>query len=596
MAVINGNNNPNILLGTEQGDTMHALGGDDIVYGNGGNDHITGGLGDDTLYSGAGDDVVNGEAGNDRLVFSGPGDNHGDGGDGTDTIEIDLTHLGSNVHVTTTWNFYVGALTNYGFVTSDQSSSTYIDGYERLIIRSGAGDDRLNGTRGKDTIYGNDGDDSLGDSRFGGNDIFYGGRGDDYLIGNSRNDRLFGGTGDDVFEVRYTAGNKAAKCTVDGGNGQDQLRLFLGSNKDQNISFETGAKNILPDGLTIDRMESLGLWTGSGDDTLSLKITTFGSQGWSAGAGTDHATLDLSQTKGQAAFNYGYTSGLGNWTAGGEQTSISLRDIESLTLIGNDQQNNLGGGEFENLIRGGGGNDTISGGRARDQLFGEDGRDVISGADGDDLLDGGAGMDGLFAGNGNDILLGGADKDRLYGGTGDDQLDGGTENDRLHGEAGKDQLDGGAGNDHLNGGSGDDTLRGGADSDRLVGASGNDTLDGGTENDWLRGEAGEDILIGGAGRDRLVGGIGDDDLTGGLDGDWFIFRDSDGTDRILDFELGRDRIDLRRSSFEADDLIFAQKTGYVEVTFDGDTSAAGTTIQVLNVTVAELDNSANFLF
>lgn len=560
MAVINGNNDPNILQGTNQNDTMHALGGNDIVYGNDGNDLITGGLGNDILHSGNGDDVVNGEAGNDRLVFSGTGHNTGDGGDGTDTIEIDMTHLASDVQVTTTWNFHVGALNNYTIRASDQSASTRIDGYELVIIRSGAGDDRLNGTRGKDKIYGNDGDDSLGDSRFGGNDIFYGGRGDDYLIGNSRNDRLFGGSGDDTFWVRYATGSKAAKGVVNGGGGNDSLRLFLGSNRDQNIAFEAGIKNVLSDGLTVDKIEKFDLTTASGDDSLVLKVTTAAELGWSAGFGTDHATLDLSQAKGLAQFSYGHNSGSGRWMASGKETVVAVRDIEGLTLIGNDKKNVLRGGDFDNLIRGGDGDDHLSGGRAQDQLFGENGRDNLSGGWGDDLLDGGAGSDFLYGWVGNDILRGG------------------TGTDRLEGALGNDQLDGGAGTDFLFGGDGDDTL------------------DGGTEQDRLYGDAGEDTLNGGDGRDRIDGGTGADDLTGGGGADLFIFDKGDGTDRILDFALGSDQIHLRRTGFSETDMILTQQTDYVEITFAGDTSTDGTVIQVVNVTLAELDNAANFIF
>ena len=65
---------------------------------------------------------------------------------------------------------------------------------------------------------------------------------------------------------------------------------------------------------------------------------------------------------------------------------------------------------------------------------------------------------------------------------------------------------------------------------------------------------------------------------------------------MLDFELGVDRIDLRRDDIDRSDLQFTQQDGYVEITLTSDNSIDPTTIQVLNLTVAELDTGANFIF
>ena len=47
------------------------------------------------------------------------------------------------------------------------------------------------------------------------------------------------------------------------------------------------------------------------------------------------------------------------------------------------------------------------------------------------------------------------------------------------------------------------------------------------------------------GADTLVGGSGDDTLTGGLGDDVFVFGAGGGTDRITDFEVGKDLFDLK---------------------------------------------------
>jgi len=167
-------------------------------------------------------------------------------------------------------------------------------------------------------------------------------------------------------------------------------------------------------------------------------------------------------------------------------------------------------------------NDTISGSGVADIMYGLDGDDFLYGLGGDDFILGGAG---------NDIIRGGAGADYIEGNQGDDLLIGGGKNDVIYGQDG---------NDRIRGGIGDDMLWGGAGIDRVKGNQGNDTLYGGDGNDFLMGGAGNDLLIGGAGKDALRGGAGVDT---------FIFNDVlDSTltlnDRIMDFELGIDTIDL----------------------------------------------------
>ena len=112
--------------------------------------------------------------------------------------------------------------------------------------------------------------------------------------------------------------------------------------------------------------------------------------------------------------------------------------------------------------------------------------------------------------------------------------------DWMRGQGGDDTLYGLDGNDLIMGGGGDDTLYGGEGSDRLKGNKGNDVLYGEAGNDFLRGMDGEDTLVGGAGMDALRGGAG---------ADRFVFNAiSDSTlsenDRIMDFEIGVDMVDL----------------------------------------------------
>ena len=64
---------------------------------------------------------------------------------------------------------------------------------------------------------------------------------------------------------------------------------------------------------------------------------------------------------------------------------------------------------------------------------------------------------------------------------------------------------------------------------------GTDRLAGGPADDVLRGGRWQDFLVGGAGRDRLLGGG---------DADTFKFKPRSSIDEIVDFQPGKDRIDL----------------------------------------------------
>ncbi|BCK24400.1 Leukotoxin [Vibrio cholerae] len=105
----------------------------------------------------------------------------------------------------------------------------------------------------------------------------------------------------------------------------------------------------------------------------------------------------------------------------------------------------------------------------------------------------------------------------------------------------------GSGNDTVYGGGGNLAAYGGAGNDILVGGDGNDALRGGADNDYLSGDHGNDVLRGDSGNDILIGGLGDDILTGGSGEDLFKWVDGDldnSKDRITDFTIGQDKIDL----------------------------------------------------
>ncbi|MFK7876123.1 MAG: calcium-binding protein [Paracoccaceae bacterium] len=162
-----------------------------------------------------------------------------------------------------------------------------------------------------------------------------------------------------------------------------------------------------------------------------------------------------------------------------------------------------------------------------DDLTGSFYADALAGGMGDDILDGRAGSDTLGGGSGDDVLLGKSGADDLMGGSG---------NDSLYGGHGDDVMRGSTGDDLMRGNKNDDSLHGGDGTDKLYGGAGDDALFGDLDRDFLRGDAGNDTLD---------GGLGNDNLTGGAGADVFVFRDeSYGFDRVKDFEVGLDKIDL----------------------------------------------------
>ena len=73
-------------------------------------------------------------------------------------------------------------------------------------------------------------------------------------------------------------------------------------------------------------------------------------------------------------------------------------------------------------------------------------------------------------------------------------------------------------------------------------------------DDFIWGDAGDDIVMGGTGNDTLMG----DNQSGGSGSDLFVFGTGDGTDTIMDFEVGVDLIGLVAGELTFADLMLAQ--------------------------------------
>ncbi|EJL6479852.1 cadherin-like domain-containing protein, partial [Vibrio cholerae] len=145
----------------------------------------------------------------------------------------------------------------------------------------------------------------------------------------------------------------------------------------------------------------------------------------------------------------------------------------------------------------------------------------------------------------------------------------------------------------FNASTGDDQIRGTDDNDIILGHAGNDVLDGGL---------GDDVLYGGSGNDILIGGLGNDILTGGSGEDLFKWVDGDldgSRDRITDFTIGQDKIDLSELfTDETRTLDQLLNSNVIEITDKGENSeivinnghANQVTIQLDGVSATHLMN------
>jgi Ca2+-binding RTX toxin-like protein len=225
---LTGDYGDDVLNGRAGSDSLDGGGGNDILYGGAGNDILGGSEGNDTLYGGAdgdhlfggnGNNVMRGGAGND-IIGGGSGNNllAGDAGDDRLSGGAGDERLFGGVGIDTA--VYGGFGSSVGVNVQLSITDAQDTGLGRDVLRdienliAGAGNDRLVGSTGVNTIEGGSGDDRIaglggadtlkGDA---GNDKIAGGAGNDLLDGDHGTDELLGGAGADTFvfvQFNYT--------------------------------------------------------------------------------------------------------------------------------------------------------------------------------------------------------------------------------------------------------------------------------------------------------------------------------------------------------------------------------------------------------
>ena len=558
----------NLATGTSSGgdgnDTLNEIEGvvgshfNDTLVGDDKDNWLTGNNGDDSLLGGNGYDTLKGGLGNDILTGGDLGFDTADYSDSASAVTVNLAN---------------------GTATGG-SGNDVLSGIES-VIGSNFNDTLIgpNNTFESISLYGGNGNDTL----LAGNSFFNtldGGNGKDTLVGgNDSNDTLTGGLGNDVIKggessfigdadlVEY--GNASSAVTVNlatgtasGGEGNDilsEIEAVRGSSYND---------------VLIGNAENNFLEGSDGDDTLAGNE---GDDTFTGGLGNDILTGGGSG-KGFDWANYsdaisGVTVDLAKGLASGGAGNDQLSGIEGVN--GSSDNDTLIGDANGNTLQGSKGDDWIMGNAGDDALFGEFGFDWVSYTDATSAVTVDLATGTASGGDGNDFL---SEFEAVAGSKFNDTITGDWNNNTLEGRSGNDTLDGGAGLDTMIGGVGNDSytvddpadiitenLNAGTDkvnssvSYTLLGNVENLTLTGaiaidGTGNglaNALIGNSAANLLKGGAGNDTLDGKGGNDTLTGGSGNDIFRFTTKGHSDKITDYNVANDTIQLENSVFTA---------------------------------------------
>ena len=290
--LLEGDNNPNTLIGNDGRDFVHGLGGADVLNGGPGLDRViyderTSGVnvsldgiandgapgendnatGDEEIVGGAGGDTLTGNSAANALIGNGGDDKlHGlagsddfDGGPGADVVDG-----GDGAHDSVSYgnatggvNVSLDGVANDGQPgEGDQVNGTVEDVFGTNFADHLIGSDKpniLNGLGGNDTTEGK-----------GGNDLIFGDVGNDTLTGGLGNDLLQGGSQTDTVSyadhtagVKATIGGKGVSGTetdtivfdvenLTGGSGPDTL---VGDNNSNTLDGGAGNDHLIGNAL-----------------------------------------------------------------------------------------------------------------------------------------------------------------------------------------------------------------------------------------------------------------------------------------------------------------------------------------------------------
>lgn len=210
---------------TSQKNFLSGNGGADLLSGMGGNDTLDGGDGDDFLNGGQGKDVLDGGPGFDTAIYSEITTAvvvFLDGASNTvltinGAIEDQLRNV-ENIVAGTGNDVLVGDSSANHLNGSSGEDFLFSTGFENGgTMKTGAGNDTLDGGDGNDGLFAGDGNDTLKGGP--GSDGMVGGAGDDALNGGDGPDLLFGG----AFTSAGALASDSGEDALNGGGGDDRL-------------------------------------------------------------------------------------------------------------------------------------------------------------------------------------------------------------------------------------------------------------------------------------------------------------------------------------------------------------------------------------
>jgi Ca2+-binding RTX toxin-like protein len=606
-----GTEGDDVIIGTEDDESIEALGGGDVVVGN---------AGDDVIDGGAGDDILIGDAASEPAMYLME--------EGSDSI-IRINADGSAEIVVT--QDEIKAATGESDVDMDDRGIA-VDGNGNLFFT----EDDLDSILMKPADGGplqvvateNDIKAATGESHADPKSLTVGNDGNVYVSDDSSDSilRIDPATGDVTVLISEQALDDLPgihNVDLDGGivTGLDGT-IFAASDGDPDAIFAinpaTGEANVLASGTPFEDLDVYMTIAPNGDlivadDSGANTIYSIPTSGDNQGeVSVFLSPADIQAVTGQSSVDLEGGIGFdanGNFFVAEENSDSVIKfsgfNEEDGTIDASTGEVFLSQAALEQLV---GGNADLEGGLA----FGNDWTAVNETAGGDDVLIGGAGNDTTSGGGGADHLMGGEGDDTLnynedsswsgnfgarnvgspgaagtndFEGIGDqarshDVFDGGEGDDTLEMTDGNDALflddsfsdrpDGTSGPrivdaKNINAGAGDDVvdltsnthdygdvnIDGGSGDDVLWASSGDDNIDGGTGNDALFGGTGDDNLDGGAGFDTAfyAGNYDEYNISFG-DGGVMTISGPEGTDTLSNIEI----LDFKNGQVRVEDL------------------------------------------
>jgi Ca2+-binding RTX toxin-like protein len=407
---IDGNPGVNVIWG---------YGGNDLLYSGGGNDSVYGGDGDDQIFAGSDEDdpviggngpiydvdYIEGGAGNDD-ISGGDGADVMDGGTGDDMFGVE--DAGDEVieRADEGWDLVIARI-DYVLPANVEELQMEGDAIE------GTGNDLFNMMMGTDA-----------------NNILDGGAGAD---------ELEGGLGDDL----YLVDDVGDLVLEEAQSGHDCVEATASHVLGENVEDLTlmGDTSIDGTGNGLDNV----ITGNTGDNVLD---GSGGSDTLSGGLGNDTYVVDTTLDSIVEAFGGGGDLVIAsvNWTLAANLEHLQLSGIATVG-VGNADNNDLFGNQWDNQLDGLGGTDRLFGGEGNDTYFINDNLDSAT-----ELVDEGidtvrASVSFALGANIEKLLLTGT---AVANGTGNAQansLEGNASNNVLDGKAGADTMIGGAGSD-----------------------------------------------------------------------------------------------------------------------------------------------------